>query len=150
MPLSSDWLREYVMSMGIDAEIVEVGKASTVKEAAEALGCSRRQIVKSIVLVAGDEPVVAIVDGASSVDLERVSSILGIPVRIAGKDEVLRLTGFRAGGVPPIGHTCKIILDERVLEMERVYGGGGDEGHLLHIRSRDIVRECTAVARIRK
>ncbi|AIY90558.1 aminoacyl-tRNA deacylase [Geoglobus acetivorans] len=150
MPPSSDWLREYVMSKGIDAEIVEVGKASTVKEAAEALGCSRRQIVKSIVLVAGDEPVVAVVDGVSSVDLERVHRILGVPVRIAGKDEVPRLTGFRAGGVPPIGHNCRILLDEGVLEMERVYGGGGDERHLLHIRPRDIVRECTAVARIRK
>ncbi len=145
-----EWLRNYIMEEGIDAKIIEVGKASTVKEAAEELECSKRQIVKSIVLVAENEAVIAIVDGTSSVDLKRVEKLVGKDVRVAGREEVLNLTGFPAGGVPPVGHNCKVILDERVLKNERVYGGGGDENHLLLISPSEIVRDGVIVARIRK
>lgn len=143
------WLESYINEKNIDAKIIEVRKASTVKEAAEELGCSKRQIIKSIVLVAGDEAVIAIVDGTSSVDLKRVEKLIGKSVSVAEREEVLDLTGFPAGGVPPVGHNCKVILDERVLKNEKVYGGGGDEKHLLLISPSEIV-ERAVVARIRK
>jgi prolyl-tRNA editing enzyme YbaK/EbsC (Cys-tRNA(Pro) deacylase) len=145
----SEWLRNYVRERGIKAEVIEVGRASTVAEAAKALGCSKREIIKSIVLVAGNEAVIAIVDGTSSVDLKRVEELIGKAVRIAEREEVRRLTGFQAGGVPPVGHGCKAFVDERVLRSERVYGGGGDERHLLLISPAEIAREAV-VARIRK
>jgi len=144
-----EWLENYIREKNIDAKIIEVGKASTVKEAAEEIGCSKRQIIKSIVLVAEDEAVIAIVDGTSSVDLKRVEKLIGKKVRIAEREEVLDLTGFPAGGVPPVGHSCKVILDERVLKNEKVYGGGGDDKHLLLISPSEIV-ERAVVARIRK
>ncbi|ADB57983.1 aminoacyl-tRNA deacylase [Archaeoglobus profundus] len=145
-----EWLKNYIKEKSINAKIIEVRRASTVKEAAEELGCSKRQIVKSIVLAAEDEAVIAIVDGTSSVDLKRVEELVGKKVRVAGKNEVLDLIGFPAGGVPPIGHDCKVILDERVLENERVYGGGGDEKHLLLVSPSDIVKDGAVVARIRR
>lgn len=145
-----EWLENYIRENNIDAKIIEVKKASTVKEAAEELGCGKRQIIKSIVLVAGDEAVVTVVDGTSSVDLKRVEKVVGKEVRIAEREEVLDLTGFPAGGVPPVGHNCKVILDERVLENDCVYGGGGDERHLLLIPSSQIARDGAIVARIRK
>ena len=145
----AEWLKKYVREKGIEAELVEVAKASTVAEAAKALGCSKREIIKSIVLVAGNEAVIAIVDGTSSVDLRKVEELVGKEVRIAEREEVLRFTGFPAGGVPPVGHGCKAFIDERVLNSERVYGGGGDEKHLLSISPAEIAREAV-VARIRK
>ncbi len=145
-----EWLRNYINERGIDAKIIEVRKASTVKEAAEELGCSKRQIIKSIVLTTEKETIIAIVDGTSSVDLKRVEELVGGNVRFVGREEVLHLTGFRAGGVPPIGHDCKVILDERVLKNEKVYGGGGDDKHLLMISPSEILRDGAIVARIRK
>jgi len=145
-----EWLKNYIKERGIDAKIIEVRRASTVNEAAEEVGCSKRQIIKSIVLVAEDEAVIAIVDGTSSVDLKRVEELVGKKVRVAGREEVLHLTDFPAGGVPPIGYDCKVILDERVLKNESVYGGGGDEKHLLLISPSEIVRDGAIVARIRK
>ncbi|MBC7115397.1 MAG: aminoacyl-tRNA deacylase [Archaeoglobi archaeon] len=147
---SVEWLRNYTKKKGIDAKIIEVRRASTVNEAAEELGCSKRQIIKSIVLVAEDEAVIAIVDGTSSVDLKRVEELVGKKVRVAVREEVLRLTGFPAGGVPPIGHDCKVFVDERVLKNEMVYGGGGDEKHLLLVFPSDIVRDGAIITKIRK
>ncbi|RLI77084.1 aminoacyl-tRNA deacylase [Archaeoglobales archaeon] len=144
-----EWLKKYIKDGKIDAEIVKVRKASTVKEAAEEMNCSKKQIIKSIVLVAEDEAIVAIVDGTSSVDLERIKKLIGKNVRVAERDEVLKLTGFPAGGVPPIGHECKVFVDDRVLKNERVYGGGGDEKHLLSIKTDEITKEAI-VTRIRK
>ncbi len=115
-----EWLKNYIREKNINAKIIEVRRASTVNEAAEEVGCSKRQIIKSIVLVAEDEAVVAIVDGTSSVDLKRVEKLLGKSVRIAGREEVLHLTDFPAGGVPPIGHDCKVFVDER--EFSRMRG----------------------------
>ena len=144
-------LAAYLKNKGIKASIIEVGKASTVEEATRELGCSKREIIKSIVLVAENgEPVIGIVDGASSVDLKRVEKLVGKKVRIASREEVFSLTGFPAGGVPPIGHGCKAYIDERVLRNEKVYGGGGDEKHLLAISPREIVKNGAKITRIRK
>jgi prolyl-tRNA editing enzyme YbaK/EbsC (Cys-tRNA(Pro) deacylase) len=143
-------LKNYIGEKGIDAKIIEVKKASTVNEAAEELGCSKREIIKSVVLTAEDEAVIAIVDGTSSVDLKRVEKLIGKKVRIARREEVLHLTGFPAGGVPPVGHDCRAFIDERVIKNERVYGGGGDEKHLLLLSPTEIVNNGAIVARIRK
>ncbi len=145
-----EWLEKYIREKNIDAKIIEVRRASTVKEAAEEVGCSKRQIIKSIVLAAEDDAMIAIVDGTSSVDLKRVEKLVGKKVKVADREEVLHLTDFPAGGVPPVGHNCKVILDERVLKNERVYGGGGDEKHLLLISPSEIVGDGAVVARIRK
>jgi len=144
------WLKGYIDEREMDAKIIEVSRASTVNEAAEELGCNKKEIIKSIVLVAENEAIIAIVDGTSSVDLKRVEKLIGESVRIARRDEVLNLTGFPAGGVPPIGHECKVFVDERVLKNERVYGGGGDEKHLLSISPTEIERDGAIVVRIRK
>jgi prolyl-tRNA editing enzyme YbaK/EbsC (Cys-tRNA(Pro) deacylase) len=57
------------------------------------------------------------------------------------------VTGFEIGGVPPIGHISRvpIVVDRSVLEHDLVYGGGGDEGHMLEITPKDIVRLTNAL-----
>lgn len=142
-------LQNYLSEKGINAELIEVKKAATVKEAAEELGCSRREIIKSVVFVAENKPVIAIVDGASSVNKKRIEKILGKKVRIADRHKVEELTGYPAGGVPPVGHNCRIIVDERVIKNEMVYGGGGDENHLLLIPASYLIKEGE-VMKIRK
>ena len=84
-----EWLKKYTKDRKIDTEIVKVKKASTVKEAAKEMKCNKKQIIKSIVLVAEDEVVIAIVDGTSSVDLRKVEKLVGKNVRVAERDEVL-------------------------------------------------------------
>ena len=41
-------------------------------------------------------------------------------------DEVRAATGFAIGGVPPFGHDLPVILDEELLEHERVWAAAGD------------------------
>ena len=137
----SKWLERFIRANGINARLIKTGKASTVNEAARELKCRKDQIIKSIVLISekGDA-VVAIVDGISRVDTEKIGKIIKEKVRIAERDEVERLTGFPAGGVPPVGHGCQTLIDSGVFRNNVVYGGGGDEYHLIEISPDEIAR----------
>jgi prolyl-tRNA editing enzyme YbaK/EbsC (Cys-tRNA(Pro) deacylase) len=62
--------------------------------------------------------------------------------RLAKPKRVLELTGYPAGGVPPVGHTTKIktLIDHRVMDLDVAFGGGGSEAVLLRIQPDDILR----------
>ncbi|MGC8849267.1 MAG: aminoacyl-tRNA deacylase [Candidatus Bathyarchaeia archaeon] len=110
----------------------------TVGEAVEASKASLGQVVKSIPFMAGEGPVLVVVDGESRVDLDRLSGILG-PVKPATAMEVEEITGFKVGAVPPIGVKVRTIMDPKVLENKYVIGGGGDVDKLLIIDPRKIL-----------
>ncbi len=118
--------------------------ASTVETAAEALDVSPESIGKSIVLMVADEaPVVVIVRGVDEVDMAKVAEHVDADpdtVRMAEPDEVEEFTGYPVGGVPPLGHErpLRTLLDERLLEEETVYVGGGSEDVMLEIEASDL------------
>ena len=98
----------------------------TAADAARAVGCEVAQIVKSLVFMVDDRPVVALVSGANRVDLDKLASAAGgTSARRADGDEARAATGFAIGGVPPFGHaTGTTILIDRDLEVARGRVGG--------------------------
>ena len=137
----SEWLRRFIEENRVNARLIKTGKVSTVSEAAREMKCRRDQIIKSVVLVTeSGKGVVAVVDGVSKVNMEKVERIVGERVKIAEKNEVEKLTGFQAGGVAPFGHECIVIIDSGVFMNSLVYGGGGDENHLVEVSPDEIVR----------
>jgi prolyl-tRNA editing enzyme YbaK/EbsC (Cys-tRNA(Pro) deacylase) len=99
------------------------------------------KIAKSIVMVdsAGD-PLLAIVPAKSKVSHRKLKSILAVrDVRLATPQEVLRHSGYPAGGVPPFSKIIRILLDPQVLRNETAIVGGGDVNKLLEVRTRDMV-----------
>lgn len=99
------------------------------------------KIAKSIVMVdsAGDS-LLAIVPAKSKVSHKKLKSILAVrDVRLATPEEVLKHSGYPAGGVPPFNNIIRILLDPQVLEKETAIVGGGDVNKLLEVRTRDIV-----------
>ena len=119
-------------SMGLEVEIRSLETSTaTAGEAATAVGCNEDQIAKSLVFVADGDPVLCIVSGAHRVDLDLLADVLDVAeVRQATPQEVCAATGFRVGGVPPLGHGLPVVLDEAILREETVWAAGGD-GHSL-------------------
>lgn len=118
--------------------------ASTVEAAAESLGIEPTSIGKSIVLMVQDEaPVIVVIRGPDQVDMEKVAEHVDADpdeVRMAKPDEVEDHTGYRIGGVPPLGHKrpLRTLLDERLLQEGTLYVGGGSEDVLLEIDAADL------------
>src|SRR5262245_14700619 len=100
----------------------------TAEDAARAIGCEVGQIVKSLVFVAGDEPVLALTSGANRVDLVRLAALAGeSEARRATPEEARAATGFAVGGTPPFGHPERIrtFLDRDLLAFEEIWAAAG-------------------------
>ena len=100
----------------------------TATDAARAVGCEVAEIVKSLVFVADDAPVVALVSGTHRVDLARLAVVVGAAeVRKANGDEARDATGFPIGGVPPFGHSgaVTVVVDRDLLGHDRLWAAAG-------------------------
>ncbi len=139
-------LARFIAAHGIAAEIVPMqADTPTVPAAAAALGVSPAQIIKSLLFIIRDAPVLAIASGETRVDRGVLAARYGVgkkQVKLADPETVLRLTGYPAGGVPPFGYPAPIptLLDRAVLAWDAVYGGGGDDHTLLRIAPGELAR----------
>jgi prolyl-tRNA editing enzyme YbaK/EbsC (Cys-tRNA(Pro) deacylase) len=115
----------------------------TAADAARAVDCDVAQIVKSLVFVAGERPVLALVSGANRVDLDRLAAAVGADfARRADGDEARRATGFAIGGVPPFGHDGRVavVVDRDLLGHERLWAAAGLPDAVFPIAPEDLLR----------
>lgn len=149
-------LQQFMNQYQITAEILTLdGHTPTVEDAARELGVGPELIIKSLVFKARDEPLLVIAGGPSRVDMKKLAAYLGLGrkwVRFAGPEQAEAITGFVVGSMPPFGHRTRLrtLVDSAVLELEEVYGGGGDLNAMLKITSRELLRvvgnEITALS----
>lgn len=100
----------------------------TAAEAAASIGCSVAQIVKSLVFIADDRAVVALLSGVDRLDVSRLAAALGASsVRRADAEEVRAATGFAIGGIPPLGHAqpLTVLMDRALLAFDVVWAAAG-------------------------
>ena len=138
-------LADYIRAHGIYAEIVSPGiEMPTVDLAAAMLGVEPERIFKSILFQASDGAcVMAIACGKARVDARRLGSLAGLTrLRLASPEVALAVTGYPAGGTPPIGHRERfpVIVDTRVAAQAWGWAGGGRKELMVRIASADIVR----------
>jgi Cys-tRNA(Pro) deacylase len=151
-PPASERLRRFLLVERVSGELVRPGSPTpTVALAAAALGVAESAIVKSIVLQHRKDAsrvCVAIVPGHARVSASRVAEALGeAQLRLARPAVALTATGFAVGGIPPVGHRRRlpVVVDHSVMAESEVFGGGGDEDHMLRITPAEIVRLTRAV-----
>jgi prolyl-tRNA editing enzyme YbaK/EbsC (Cys-tRNA(Pro) deacylase) len=110
--------------LGLDVEVQELADSTrTAQEAASAVGVEVGQIVKSLVFVDEEGPLLCLCAGDRRVDTAK----LGSDVRQANGDEVREATGYAIGGVPPIGHDLPVrtVVDESLLRFDLVWCAAG-------------------------
>lgn len=136
-------IEELIGKLG--GEIINAGKpVKTVEQAVKATDSNPKQIIKSLLFISEEEPVLVIVDGESKVDLNKLAKIFG-KVRLATPEEVKQITGFEVGALPPVGIKVKTIVDRKVLENEFVIGGGGRIDRLSKLNPEKIVEYQNAI-----
>ena len=123
-------VQQALQVLGLDLQVVELpGSTRTALEAAQAVGCQVGQIVKSLVFKArrSQRPILVIASGQNRVDERRIEALIGEPLGRADADFVRQRTGFVIGGVPPVGHSEKLLtfLDADLLGYEFLWAAAG-------------------------
>ena len=134
-------LEQYLKENNLKAEQVFFKETChTVKDAAKVAKAKPEDFVKSICLLdSKNNLIVAVVLGTDRVSLEKISKNLNIePPRIARPKEILEISGYPCGGVPPFGFAAKFLIDLDVMKKEVVYAGGGSDKSLIQVSPKEI------------
>lgn len=127
----------------LESEVIQLAEsARTAAEAAAACGVAVGQIVKSLVFLAGDEPILVLVSGANQADERRLGALSGRAVRRADADTVRSSTGYAIGGVPPVGHPrpLRVFIDRDLLGYDRLIAAAGTPHAVFPITPADLCR----------
>ncbi len=145
-PPWDEWdLLSYLTETGIEAELLAPGvETKTVEKAARALNVLPEQVVKSLLFEAkGGGLLMVVAAGKAKVSPTRLQELTGIRGwKLAKPEVVVRVTGYPAGGLPPIGHRTplRVIVDRRVAAFPYVYAGGGSSQVMVKLKPIDIIR----------
>jgi Cys-tRNA(Pro) deacylase len=140
--LSCSDVHNFLAEQGIPHEIVHLpARSNTAAKAADLLGVQPSEVVKSLLFIVDDAPVLVLVPGDRNADEERVREAAGgRSCALARPKQVLDITGYRVGAVPPcaLASRMRVLADQRVFEPAVVYCGGGTETTMLKLRSDDL------------
>jgi prolyl-tRNA editing enzyme YbaK/EbsC (Cys-tRNA(Pro) deacylase) len=132
----------------VDARIEEFPDGTpTAADAAKAVGCTRAEIVKSLVFVCDGLPVLALIPGDKRADAQRLSAAAGAGyARVAKAEEVVSATGFEPGAVAPFPapNVSRVLMDRSLLRHELVWIGAGSDCHMAGLLPSDLARLAKA------
>ena len=120
----------------------------TAQDAADAIGVTVGQIVKSLVFAVDDEVVMALVSGSNQLDEKKLAAAAGgAKCSRVDADAVRAATGFPIGGVPPFGHTTqlRVFVDPDLLQYDEVWAAAGTWNDNFGAAPADIVRVAGGV-----
>jgi Cys-tRNA(Pro) deacylase len=135
---------------GAEARIEEFFEGTpTAEDAARAVGCELRQIVKSLVFDCDGRSVLGLVPGDRRADPAKIAALTGARrARVAGPAQVEDATGYAPGGVAPFGlrRVERIFVDRSLLAEGLIWVGAGSTRHLAGLPPTELVRVAQAEA----
>jgi prolyl-tRNA synthetase len=115
-------------------EDVHTPDKRTVEEVSAFLGRGPQRFIKSMLLIAGDKPLLALIRGDHELHEKKITKLIG-PHRPAQRDEVERILGVEAGFIGPMGHNVRIIADPALMEGSFISGANKKDYHKRGIRA---------------
>ncbi len=147
-------LKKWIVENNVKAEHIHFeNSVHTVEDACKEANAQPDDFVKTICMIAIDGTVIgAIVLGSDRASTERVGKVLNIErPSVATPEKILEKTGYIVGGTPPFGYEAIFLIDQKVMEKDIVYAGGGTPNALIRISMKELQKTNEAeVVRIRK
>ena len=139
-------VNKYLSASGFEGRIFHTEETIfTVSDASSAVGAPEEEILKSILLRVnrGQYFALALMSGVNRVDTKKIKKILGVShVSFAGPDECSNWSGFKPGGVPPVGYPeqPKTLLDEDLFKYSEVWAAAGNDLEFFPISPDELMR----------
>jgi prolyl-tRNA editing enzyme YbaK/EbsC (Cys-tRNA(Pro) deacylase) len=140
---SAQKVQEALTALGLPCQVVELPASTrTAQEAAQAIGCTVAQIVKSLIFrgTRTGKPILVLASGVNRVNEKRLSEAAGEPIGKADADFVRQHTGFAIGGVPPVGHPTPIetYIDADLLQYPEIWAAAGTPRAVFRLIPQDL------------
>ena len=115
-----------------DMEKIDTPGVGTIDELAEFLKVGADQLVKSILFIADDQPVMALVRGDHEVNDVKLKNYLGADfLEMATPEQAKQYLGASFGSLGPVNvhDDVKIVADQYVKDMVNITVGANEDGH---------------------
>jgi Cys-tRNA(Pro) deacylase len=133
---------------GAEARLEEFSTGTpTAEDAARAVGCELRQIVKSLLFDCDGRPVLVLVPGDRRADPRKVAALTGAHrARVAGPARVEEATGYAPGAVSPFGlrQVESVFLERSLLGETLLWVGAGTTRHMAGLPPAEVMRVSRA------
>ncbi|MDP2299894.1 MAG: YbaK/EbsC family protein [Actinomycetota bacterium] len=130
-------VRAVISALGLEDDVVYFEQSTrTAQMAADAMGCELGQIVKSLVFVVDDRPILALVAGDRRGDAPAIAREAGgAEVRLADADTVRAATGYAIGGVSPfdLPDDLPVLVDDSLTRYAVVYPAAGTPASMVRM-----------------
>jgi Cys-tRNA(Pro) deacylase len=140
---------EAAAAVGVAPEVRRFPEGTkTAADAARAVGSNVDQIVKTLVFVVDERPVLALTSGKNRVDPGKLAAVAGgASARRATPEEARAATGYAVGGTPPFGfpRTVPAYLDPDLLTFEEVWVAAGTPDSVFPISPLTLERVTGAI-----
>ncbi|GAA4381714.1 YbaK/EbsC family protein [Agromyces bauzanensis] len=135
-------VRADAAARGLEVEIIERPAARSLEEAAEILGITPADIVKSLVLKKSDDTYVfALVPGGRKISWPKLRALLGVnKLQLPDASLALAATGYERGTITPLGSTTPwpVVVDATI-PGRRVSMGAGEHGRSLFVDADSLI-----------
>jgi prolyl-tRNA editing enzyme YbaK/EbsC (Cys-tRNA(Pro) deacylase) len=133
---------------GVEARIEEFSSGTpTAEDAAGAVGCDLRRIVKSLVFDCDGRAVLVLVPGDRRADAGKVAAAAGaVRARVAGPLQVEEATGYAPGAVAPfrLRRIERVLIEKSLLGDGLLWVGAGSTRHMAGLAAVELVRASRA------
>ncbi|WP_448809890.1 aminoacyl-tRNA deacylase [Agromyces bauzanensis] len=140
-------VRADAAARGLDVEIIERPAARSLEEAAEIMGITPADIVKSLVVKRSDDTYVfALVPGGRKISWPKLRALLGVnKLQLPDASLALAATGYERGTITPLGSTTAwpVVVDATIAGR-RVSMGAGEHGRSLFVDADALIRAFDA------
>ncbi len=138
-------VQDALLADGFTNTVIELDvPVKTAAAAAEAVGCSAAQIVKSLVFRGTNTgtAVLVVASGGDRISEAKLGLLLGEPVAMAPPKLVREVTGFAIGGIPPLGHAQRLdtLVEARLLSLGGLWAAAGHPNSLFALQPDELVR----------
>lgn len=117
---------------------------ATSSEAATAIGTPLGSIVKSLVFMVEQQPIIVLAAGDQKIETRKLAALYDVgrkKVKIASPEQCIEYVGYAPGGVPPLGHRQKlpIYIDATLQRFAMVYAAAGTPNTIFPIPLQTLV-----------
>ena len=116
-------------------ERIATPERRSIEEVSSFLRAPSEQFLKSLVYVAANELILAIVRGDHELNEVKLARVAGVTeVRMASAEDVQRATGAPVGFAGPVGYSGKILIDPFAAAVaDGICGANQVDTHLIHV-----------------